>query len=698
MAKTSKVIFWLFAALLFFVPLVLWPFTSEVFEFNKMVLVYGLTTLIVAAWLTRSVFVKKIIFRRTILDIPLLIFLGSQFISTILSIDPTTSWLGYYSRFNGGLLSDICYSLLYWAFVSNFELSDVSKLINHSLFPSALFVSIVGILEHFNIDPTCALMGQGWKSCWVQDVQSRVFSTLGQPNWLASWLIAIIPITWALALQQSAANSKFKIMKPKFLIYFGLSVLFFWTIIFTKSRSGYLGMAVAFIVFWGIYLWTKLHKSRLTDPGLYKSKKFLSVFAILSISFFAICLISGTEYTPSIGELLQHKSPTSPTAVQGSTALETGGTESSKIRQIVWKGALQVWVHYPVFGAGVETFGYSYYMFRPAEHNLVSEWDFIYNKAHNEFLNMAANSGTVGLISYLTVIAFVIYVFGRHLDSPLNTALLAGFASLSVTNFFGFSVVPTQLEFFLFPAFAVALTVNEKVKTNSEKLGIVQKIAVILLLPFTFYLLLIISRYWYADTFYNKGKLYNSSSRPDLATQYLTQAIDYEPYQAIYHGELANSYVSIALAYNKEKDATNSAKFANMAISESDTATSLSNANLNLKRSRFGIFIMLLPINPNYLINARDTLIDAIKYAPTDAKLYYNLGLTYARTGNISDALSTLKKTVELKANYKEARLAYAILLIDQKQNTEARAQLEYILKYIDPNDSLTKQTLANIK
>jgi hypothetical protein len=53
---------------------------------------------------------------------------------------------------------------------------------------------------------------------------------------------------------------------------------------------------------------------------------------------------------------------------------------------------------------------------------------------------------------------------------------------------------------------------------------------------------------------------------------------------------------------------------------------------------------------------------------------------------------------VELKANYKEARLAYGILLINEGKNSEARPQLEYILSKIDPNDSLTKQALESIK
>ena len=70
-----KIIFILFCILLFLVPIILWPFTSEVFEFNKMVLVYIFTTLITATWIIRMIYEKKLIFRRTILDIPLLLFL-----------------------------------------------------------------------------------------------------------------------------------------------------------------------------------------------------------------------------------------------------------------------------------------------------------------------------------------------------------------------------------------------------------------------------------------------------------------------------------------------------------------------------------------------------------------------------------------------------------------------------------------------
>ncbi len=689
----KKIIFSLFAILLFTVPLILWPATSEVFEFNKMVFVYIFTTLISAAWLTRCLFVKKIIFRRTILDIPLLIFFASQLISTIISIDPATSVFGYYSRFNGGLLSTVGYILLYWAFVSNLEKEDAVKLIKYSILPSAALVSIYGVLEHFGID----------KNVWVQDVASRVFSTLGQPNWLAAWLTALLPITWALAIDEPQTNSKFQILNFKFLIYFSLSILFFWVLIFTKSRSGFLGFVAADFVFWLLVF--------------VKSKfRFWKTFAVYNLSFIVIAAFSGTQYTPSIAEIAGRRSAPPAAAGTQAPALETGGTESGTIRKIVWKGAIDVWKNYPVFGTGVETFAFSYYQFRPAEHNLVSEWDFIYNKAHNEFLNVAANTGSVGLLSYLILIGFSVYIFIQKLKNSnlksqnlkienwdlfdiwsLKFGFLAGYLSLLVTNFFGFSVVPTQLEFFLFPAFAVALT-NDNTIYSFKGGTFKAKIFILLILFAVTYSLYAISRYWFADILYAKGRAYNSIKKPATAALYLTRAINLEPYQALYHNELAGALTQTAINYYQEKNLPKTEEFAAKALEESQTAINLSPANVNLKRARFGILIMLSIARPAFLNDAKNVLLDAIEEAPTDAKLWYNLGLTQNRLGEVDQSVSTLQKTIELKGNYREARLALAYILIDKKKFAEAKLQLEYILKNIDPNDSLAKQALAGLK
>lgn len=681
MKSLQKTIDALFGILFFLVPLILLPYTSELFEFNKIIVIYLLTILIAATWIVRMILERKIIFRRTILDIPLLVFLGSQLISTLLSIDPLTSWLGYYSRFNGGLASLICYLLLYWAFVSNVGKKAAGKIINVTLL-SASLVSIYGVLERLGID----------KSIWFQDVQHRVFSTLGQPNWLAAWLTALIPITWALAIKKHESKLSYRVFIP-----YLLSTLFFIVLIFTGSRSGIAGFAIAEAFFWGFVV-------------LKYRFKYVKEFLILNAFIAAAIIIFGTQFTPSIFKLVKKaQTDTTPVAAQaGTTALETGGTESGAIRKIVWQGAIQIWKHYPIFGTGVETFAYSYYFYRPPVHNMTSEWDYIYNKAHNEYLNFMANSGTVGILAYLTMVGFAIYLMARNsrvedketddISSLMVTAFVSGYVSILATNFFGFSVVPIQLLFFLYPAFSV-IYANPDFSDNEpiKKLSANQKVSIWIVVFAASYLLIMTIRYWYADILYASGSNYNRAGRQDLALPYLNRAIKLEPRQSVFYSELAKSYTSLALAYSEAKQATASAQLTEAAIEASIKSVNLSPANVNLKRIEFGTFIMLSTLDPNYLLDAKDVLFAATVQAPTDAKLSYNLALTYSRLGQNDLAVKTLEKTIELKPNYRDARLAYAMLLIDAGKKSEAKIQLEYILTNIDPTDSMAKQYLESV-
>ena len=683
MKSLPKVINILFCILFFLTPLILWPYNSELFEFNKIIIVYIFTVLITATWAARMVAEKKIIFRRTILDIPLLIFLGSQIISTLFSIDILTSLFGYYSRFNGGLFSIISYALLYWAFVSNTKRPEINRIISITLL-SAVLVSIYGVLEHFGID----------KNIWQQDVQSRVFSTLGQPNWLAAWLVALIPITWFQILDRKDSKFSFSTVVP-----YMLSTLFFLVLLFTKSRSGLIGFVTTEIVFWTIIFIRQKGKP---------IKKFLIINAFIALT----ALILGTQFSPSFLEIFSTVGTNNSETKEetGTTVLESGGTESGTIRKIVWKGAVDVWKHYPIFGTGVETFAYSYYFYRPAEHNTTSEWDYIYNKAHNEYLNYLANTGSVGFLAYLALIIISILQISNFKLKPaenrqretgnLNAALLAGFFSILATNFFGFSVVPIQILFYLYPAFADASSYGDQTDTKIGKniFDPRQKTILFILSAVVFYLLVVICRYWYADVLYAKGLGYNRINRQDIALDYLNRAVKLQPNQNVYYSELSKSYVGLALAYNEAKEATSAANLANMAIETSAKAVNLNPANVNLKRIEFGIFLILSSLDPNYLLNAKDVLVTAVKQAPTDAKLYYNLGLIYWKVGQNQLALETLRKTVELKSDYEDARIAYAGILIDTKDYSEAKSQLEYVLTNLDPGSTVAKQYLESIK
>ncbi|OGM08646.1 hypothetical protein A2W13_03120 [Candidatus Woesebacteria bacterium RBG_16_36_11] len=687
----DKLIRTCFYVLFFILPIVIFPLTSEIFEFNKITIVYLATVIITGLWLTKLIILKKPTLRRTILDIPILIFLASQVIATITSIDRYTSIFGYYSRFNGGLLSQISYTLLYFAFVNNMSRKSGKKILL-LLISSLSLVSIYGILEHFGVD----------KNLWVQDVQNRVFSTLGQPNWLAALIIAVIPITWIFILQTKITNFKsvFKIKNIKWLL---LSSLFFLTLLYTKSRSGLIGFAFANIFFWIlIFKTTTNFKANILKP-----------FIILNLSFVILTLWVGSPWTPSVSQIINRKSSTAVVdSANAGPALEVGGTGSGEIRKIVWKGAFAVFKAYPIFGSGVETFAYSYYRFRPPEHNLISEWDFLYNKAHNEYLNYLATTGIIGSLSYLVLIAFIFIlitnlklpILKNKSNSTLNVyqvALISGFLGIVVTNFFGFSVVMVSFLFFLYPAIAVSLkyeeTKDSEFAENYKLLSTVKKILSVIPSLFVISMIYFLYKYWYSDILYTQGKQFNKSQNYPQGRVELFKATKNIPGQSIYWDELSQSAAGLAIDFYQTKDMKNAKTFSEVAIDESNHAVTLSPANLNIRKNNAALFIKLANLDPDLLKTAEELIKNTIQLSPTDAKLYYNLGLVQARIGKTDEAIASLAKTVELKSNYRDARFALALLYTQKGEKIKAKNELLYILEKINPQDEMVKQQLQEI-
>jgi len=680
-----------FFLLFFLVPLIMTPWNYELFEFNKMLLVYFLTIIIISSWLVRIIIEKKFLFRRTFWDIPLIIFLLSQVLSFIFSIDRHTSLWGYYSRFNGGLLSIICFSLLYWAFVSNMDKKNTWRTIYFTLTSSAL-VAVYGIAEHFGIDA----------NQWVQDVRHRVFSTLGQPNWLAAWLIALLPLTWALVIKNELKNKKQNNDKKLLSVIFHcLFLILFLCFLYTKSRSGLLGLGVTFVSFWGLLFWFRRSKI----------KEIMKPFLILTGLLIIFNLFISTPWQP---KLLQFGQKQEQTELNQETTLNNGGgTESGEIRKIVWQGALSIWQHHPFFGTGPESFAYSYYWYRPQVHNDVSEWDFLYNKAHNEYLNYMSTTGTIGLAAYLFLIGSYLFWALKKLKKETNSsshsyflllALLSGFLSILVTNFFGFSVVPVSLLFFLYPALSFTLIKKkekEMIKASSVKQplkSLWQWLAFGGILLIAFYLLISTLKYWYADTRFALGEKLNKSSEANKAFSFLQKAIAIRPSEPIYYDELSLSAANLAVSAAKQQEATLSAQLIDLAITSSDRSLKISPYNLNFWKNRTRVFYSLAEIEEKYTQQALESLLVANRLAPTDAKIVYNLALVYTKLNQQETAIKTLEEAIKLKPNYDQARYALALFYEQKGEIDKAKEQLNYILEKINPNHETALEKLKTLK
>ena len=368
-----------------------------------------------------------------------------------------------------------------------------------------------------------------------------------------------------------------------------------------------------------------------------------------------------------------------------------GGSDSMAIRRVVWQGAIKLSLKHPILGTGPETFAYSYYWERPAEHNLLSEWNFLYNKAHNEYLNFLATTGFLGLGSYLLLIIWTLIWWLKTLRHPehsvaeskdlgrlkrphhasldsspefrmtnlVSSSLFIGWLSILITNFFGFSVVPVALLFFLFPALAISLQKSSK-SSEPENFQVPNlfflknscsatlKFSTVATITTSIYLLVSIVNTFRADILYNLSKNSQDSLTP------LTQAVNLQPNQPLYLAQLAEQESKTAAAIFLQLKQSPQ-PYQDLALKHATQAVNMNPYNLNLLKSKARVEIYLSNIDQKFTQQALNTLLQASLLAPTDPKLLFNIGILYQTLNKPSQALTSYQKALDLKPNYQEA-------------------------------------------
>lgn len=778
-ARLDKALAILFYIILFLVPIAVWPTTFELFEFNKMWIVFMMTIVIAFVWITKIIISGKFAIKRTPLDIPILIFVSSQIFSTIFSIDPYVSFWGYYSRFNGGLLSILSYALLYFAFTNNLSGIDTSgqRKISYKMILATTATGIVvafwGLPSHFGYDPTCLVFrGNFDVSCWTDAFQPkiRMFSTLGQPNWLAAYLDIIIPLVLSVFLikilnkyplkngqknfniksykpdldwKNHSDNKKKNILLKAALIF--LLIIFYLDLTFSDSQSGFIAFWTSMILFILSYIFIKVKQVKSEFRKLFNDTILriitLSALTFLIISFFLgqpiprLSKFTFSSITKSFEAKTTNTNSSKAKIVTSNSPPPTGelgGTDSGKIRLIVWRGAIEIFKNNPIFGTGLETFAYSYYKYRPVEHNMTSEWDYLYNKAHNEYLNYLATSGSFGFLSYLSIIIIFLYTAAKSIlkyseideKKIIGLGIIAAFVSILVSNFFGFSVVIINVYFFLLPAMFYDLKPDKKTPSevknyNTDQVGNINnqevnsaKIVFILIIGLIFlYFEFLLVRFWFADQSYALGYNYDRVGEYTKALEPLTQAVNQRPEEDLYKDELSSNLSTLALLLYQQKQASEAGQFMTQAKDLSDQVVADHPNNVVYFKTRTRVMYALTQIDPSYMKYTLDAIEKANNLAPTDVKISYNMGLLYSQSGDNNKAIDTLKTTIKLKPDYRDAHYALALIYIEIAKQQEkigyalalqtkelAREQLEYILQNISKNDTSAKALLDSIK
>jgi len=463
---------------------------------------------------------------------------------------------------------------------------------------------------------------------------------------------------------------------------------------FTLSRGGTVGFIAGVIVFSFLLLFSVNKESkRLSLSRFFKVPKLginwvwpaLLIIAILIVNyFFSNAIIKrGVDVEVS---------------VPGITQLEIEGKQTTQIRFIVWEGALNIFKNSPIVGSGVETFAISYYQERPEEHNTTAEWDFLYNKAHNEYLNYLSTTGIVGTIPYLLLIGVFVFLATKWVYIEKNNpyrflviGLVAAYVSYLIQNIFGFSVVVIAILFFIIPAFfflfssdksEYRMLLSEKnfKFINSSTLKIISNGSILILIVL---LALLNINAWVADYYFARGVA--SSNGGDVYNNYQT-AVRLRPDEPLFISELAVTEASLASGVD-DKEFGN--QLEQNALSHIDQALAIGPNNLGTLRNKLRVYFELIDKDEKYIPLAIEAAKKATSLAPTDAKLHYNLALFYLLEDSkdgIDKSNETILEVLEWRPQYAEARRQLAKNYIDQGKIKKAKAELNFLLES-DPED-----------
>jgi tetratricopeptide (TPR) repeat protein len=233
----------------------------------------------------------------------------------------------------------------------------------------------------------------------------RVFSTFGNPNFFASFLVGLIPVSFA-----SFAERK-KIWKVIFI------VLMLIALYYTYSRGAWLGLFGIAIFWWFV----RVKKNR-----------------IKSIVVLLLCILVFGFFTRK--QWMRHTH-----------------------RLIIWRDTLVMAVKNPVTGVGLG----QYHSEVPshASNELLKalpQGQFIVNYAHNEFLEVLAETGIIGMGLYLWILAvFYISAFRKHRVDNITLGAVSGVTGLLIQSGVSVSIRFAVASVWLFIIMGIALRPDE---------------------------------------------------------------------------------------------------------------------------------------------------------------------------------------------------------------------------------------------
>jgi O-antigen ligase len=350
--------------------------------------------------------------------------------------------------------------LLFFAFIYLLSIHKKSRNYYQVLFIGALIggvgSAILGILNQFGVTSL------DWYQLW--SFGNRLQSVFGNPGWFSEFLCVVIPFILFVFLLKTKGWA-WKCFLFLILIICGIAI------ILTGSRTGWLIYPLVLILGLSFYyLFKESDKKRKSWKN--KSKIIVKVLIAVPITILISIFI--------LLQIIEKPKPSIHTVRDVyynlrfeddyhtflSKRLSERG--SIKIRQILWKGGIALGIERPIFGMGYESYGWHAKILgsiqkSPFYKNYLGKF---IDTPHSTFIQFFISGGIVGLILWMSMIVFALWILIVNIRKEKNFFNIAVFLSIIGFFLYGFAQSMQYIAviwFLIFLNVGYAMTINDSI-------------------------------------------------------------------------------------------------------------------------------------------------------------------------------------------------------------------------------------------
>ena len=516
-------------ALVILLPLVFWLDTATVFALPKLLVLHLLTISALFFLVLKINAERRFSFTLTPGCIFLGLWLASLLLSTLFSLNQLTSIFGQYGRFMG-LLTFLNLLVAPLLLVSFFPRGEQRRLLVVSV-GTALLVALYGLLQYvdfFGLWPDSIR--------WTDAPQNRVFATMGHANHLGAYLATNFIFLNYLFVGRGIVQGGNPPRRRWLTLaaYFAAMLLLVACLLLTASR----GAVLAFFLVYLILLVLRMIKHR---RKLRRKILILLFTALIIVGTAAASIFVFLDNLNSLGLFARTE--------QTIASIEKGLVPE---RLSFLRSSWQMFLDHPVFGTGLSTFRDAYSAYRRTDYVIDGPGNAHYitvpESAHNEYANLLATQGLLGLIAFLGLLGFAVYsllrrYFADRREPPADywhLAVLGGLLVFAVQVLFNFGELVNFFIFFLLIGIVLADSTPRRRITLPLPMPVLLPVSVLVLLALAWSVGWSVIAPAQADYYLHQARLADSRGESESADGYYRVAIGSRPLEYQFYQQYAD--------------------------------------------------------------------------------------------------------------------------------------------------------------